>query len=85
MSFHVTKYWIEQNCTLRGAWTAAQLRLIGVSWPPVAGWKDRAVGLEISDDAKAEFEARGHHGRRLMRDNWTIDKAFQSALERDTK
>ena len=83
MDFKVTEFWITSNCTIRGGWTAKQLKLIGVSWPPVHGWKRRAVGKMISARAKAEFEGLGNHGRRALADNWNLDRAYEAAIERD--
>jgi hypothetical protein len=44
----ITKEFIEAGMCESGGWSREQLRLIGVSWPLVRGWKDRAVGREIS-------------------------------------
>lgn len=35
--------------TQKGGWTKAQLEVIGVSWPPVNGWRHNVVGKEISE------------------------------------
>jgi len=61
----VTKKWIESNTTPRGAWTARQLACIGVSWPPIAGWKDRVCGTKISGSAAKSFEQLGKAGRAI--------------------
>lgn len=47
----VTAEFIRAGKPAIGAWCAAQLKLIGVSWPPVAGWIDRtdAQGVMIDD------------------------------------
>lgn len=55
--FIVTRAWMDMHRTARGGWTAAQLRAIGDSWPPVRGWAARAVGRVITDDARQAFEA----------------------------
>jgi len=41
--FIVTEDWITRNTTKRGGYKAAQLKAIGVSWPPAGGWKQRKV------------------------------------------
>lgn len=55
----VTEEMIESARTAAGGWRAAQLRLIGVSWPPAAGWKKRAVGRMISPKAVQLFHEWG--------------------------
>jgi hypothetical protein len=55
--FRVTEDWITRNATRRGGYKAAQLKAIGVSWPPAGGWKRRASGKLITLDAKEVFES----------------------------
>jgi hypothetical protein len=43
----VTAELIEAGQSERGGWSKAQLALIGVAWPPPAGWKEIAVGRRI--------------------------------------
>lgn len=38
-----------------GGWSAAQLKLIGVEWPPEKGWKTRAVGAEFDQSTIESF------------------------------
>ncbi len=45
----LTRESIEAGKTDRGGWTSAQLRQLGVEWPPVKGWMRRLMGKEISD------------------------------------
>lgn len=54
--FKVTVDWLTENMTARGGYTHAQIALLGEPWPPMSGWKDRAAGREISDEAKEAFE-----------------------------
>jgi hypothetical protein len=63
----VTKEWIFENRTPRGAWTKKQLALIGVPWPPPEGWPTRAVGTVISDQTARDFEAAGAAGKPLRK------------------
>ena len=37
-------------------WAKDQCEAIGVAWPPVQGWRRTAVGRQISDEARAQFE-----------------------------
>lgn len=55
--FEVTEDWITRNATKKGGYKASQLKLIGVSWPPISGWKRRASGRLITLDAKEIFES----------------------------
>ena len=52
----ITRLWITDNKTKKGAWTKLQLRAIGIPWPPVSGWIQRAVGREITEDQQLAFE-----------------------------
>ena len=52
----VTREWIFEHRTRKGAWTRAQLAAIGVSWPPISGWVSRVVGSTISEEDKRQFE-----------------------------
>lgn len=40
-----------------GGWTKPQFAMIGVAWPPVAGWKASVLGKPLSDAAAAAFLA----------------------------
>lgn len=57
----VTEELIHQGKSGPGGWCAAQLRLIGVKWPPQAGWIGRTAkrDIEISDDAAKLFIGYG--------------------------
>lgn len=57
--FTVTDDWITDHPTKKGGYKAAQLRLIGVSWPPKQGWKRRASGKLITLEDKEKFESYG--------------------------
>jgi hypothetical protein len=58
----ITRQWIDDNMSKRGGgWKRCQLAAIGVSWPPQRGWKERSIGLEISEEQRRSFEAfRGY-------------------------
>lgn len=43
------------NRTDKGAWTRAQLEVVGIKWPPSAGWISRLKGKEITEDQASEF------------------------------
>ena len=52
----VTAEWIHRFATDRHGWTSAQIRAIGIAWPPANGWIDYMAGSQIADDAAREFE-----------------------------
>lgn len=41
----------------KSGWNKDQLALIEVSWPPWKGWMKASVGMQISDEAREQFEA----------------------------
>lgn len=53
----LTRDFIMQHRTPRGAWNKPQLELIGVTWPPAKGWVDRCDGMEIPDAIAERFAA----------------------------
>lgn len=52
----ITQQWLNENKTPRGGYRIAQLRLIGVRWPPAPGWKRAVVGTEITPEEARKFE-----------------------------
>ncbi len=43
-----------------GGWNEDQLKILGVAWPPKAGWKSACIGRSITDEqAKRFVELRG--------------------------
>ena len=48
---------IEGGKTRRGGFTRAQLAVLGVSWPPKGGWKQRLIGTSIDDATLERFYA----------------------------
>lgn len=51
----ISREFIMEHRTDRGAWTKAQLSAIGVKWPPEKGWINRVVGRGISEDQRVAF------------------------------
>lgn len=54
--FEVTEDWIKAYQSGNGGWNRAQLACIAVEWPPRSGWVKRAVGRQISDESRRQFE-----------------------------
>lgn len=55
----LTREMIFEGQTPRGAWNRNQLEIIGVPWPPIHGWIDRAIGQEISPAQFEKFKSLG--------------------------
>lgn len=53
----VTAEWIHACATVNGGWTAAQLKILGVEWPPQHGWIARCVGMQITTEQRDLFFA----------------------------
>lgn len=75
--YQVTRNWIFDNRTTRGAWTRCQIEALGLDWPATAGWIDEIDGelilasqardFELGKYIKAEVKGRGKKKRRLKR------------------
>ena len=52
-----------------GGWNAATLAALGVSWPPVSGWKKRLIGTQISDKRYANAVRESQRHRHFFRGN----------------
>jgi hypothetical protein len=53
----ITEDLLSRGRSAAGGWTRAQLELIGVPWPPVAGWKVTVLGGDLTDAEAASFIA----------------------------
>lgn len=55
----ITKQFFLDNATENGAWTSAQVKILGLNFPLKAGWQNELIGKKISDeDAKRFGDAR---------------------------
>jgi hypothetical protein len=50
---------IESGRSPAGGWTREQLAVLGVPWPPPAGWARDTLGKTITPALAAEFLAKG--------------------------
>lgn len=56
--FTITKEWVKQFPHRKPAgWTKEQLACIGVQWPIMAGWIDKIVGNQITEEQALKFES----------------------------
>lgn len=77
----VTRDFIENNRTEKGGFTKRQLEILGVRWPPPAGWNRKAVGMELSPEQAEEFCTTARVPRHQK--NATLDELV--AADRTTK
>lgn len=56
-SLVITNEWLDLHRTAHGAWSAAQLNVLGIKWPPPRGWKRYVCGMELSDESARAFIA----------------------------
>lgn len=53
----VTREWINEHRTKRGAWTKAQIEALGLTWNKLEkGWPRKIEGLGITQEQKLAFE-----------------------------
>ena len=58
--FWITEAWLRSHSANGDiGWTAGQLRVLGVTWPPRRGWMRALVGCGIEQAQKDAFEAIG--------------------------
>jgi hypothetical protein len=55
----ITDDLIEGGKSAVGGYSKAQLALLGVTWPPLRGWKKGIVGKQITKDAATRFLTDG--------------------------
>ncbi len=51
----VTKKWLNACKTEAGGYTKEQIKSLGMEWPPVIGWQDRIIGMDIHQERANEF------------------------------
>ena len=51
----ITRELLFDNRTPKGAWRKMQIEALGLPWPLVEGWIDRAVGKYVTEDQVSEF------------------------------
>lgn len=74
---------IDAGASTNGGWNKEQLAILGISWPPVKGWKRRLIGTQISEHQYANFIAR--RGRKRSgepRKNFTSPESDSKLLGR---
>lgn len=51
----ITRELIDAGRTSSGGWTATQINLLGMQWPPAKGWQEKVIGREISQEDADRF------------------------------
>lgn len=51
----ITKEFLLNNRTDKGAWNKKQLEILGIPWPPVNGWHSKVIGKYLSTDQVKDF------------------------------
>ena len=52
----ITKEYLKQHRTTKGAFTKGQLSNLGIAWPPPAKWQSLIIGKVITEEEAALFE-----------------------------
>lgn len=55
MTDRTQRKWIVKRRTDAGGWTKAQLEALGESWPPKAGWLNRAAAAHLTREQIMNF------------------------------
>jgi hypothetical protein len=61
----ITSRWLRES-TKGGSPTKAQLEVLGLSWPPITGWMERLIGVEISEITAAKFISCKKHLKTVL-------------------
>ncbi len=52
----IDKKFLMENRTINGAWTRAQIEVLGIKYPPRKGWHYALIGKKISDETAELFK-----------------------------
>ena len=74
----LTKKFLLDHRTKKGAWTKEQFRIIGMTWPPKQNWMSLVKGKELTGAEVAEFiRAKDVSAKGLS----TLEKCYLSVLD----
>ena len=76
----ITHQFIEDGMSGKGGWTAEQLSLLGISWPPSKGWKHMVVGSRIDDSCARKFLELGEE-RKSMKSQREAKKSMNAVSD----
>jgi len=76
--FIITRDWIFDNRTKRGAWTKEQINALGIKWPATSGWINEIVDTAISSHNSRLFEEGANKKSNSEKPaKMTIDKCIE--------
>jgi len=52
----ITNEWLVKHKTPNGGYNKKQFEILGISYPPQKGWKDKLIGTQLSADKVMKFE-----------------------------
>jgi hypothetical protein len=55
LNYQLSKEFLDSLRTPNGGYTSTVLKLLGVDWPPIKGWKQRIIGKFISAENYEEL------------------------------
>ena len=77
-TFVITRNWIFDNRTPRGAWTKEQINALGIKWPATSGWIDSIIDTSISShNARLFEEGKIKKPKEVKPHILTIDKCIE--------
>ena len=59
----ITRHHFSVAQTKRGGFRREQFELLGIKFPPTAGWKEQVIGAEYPDEIVKQFVAMGDGGK----------------------
>lgn len=65
----ITRHWLHTYATNGAGWTAAQLAVFDIMWPPKAGWLSKLVGRTMTEQQRVAFEAEWKQQQVYIRAN----------------
>ena len=73
----ITKQFFLDNATENGAWTSAQVKVLGLDFPLKSGWQSELIGKEISHETARKFgEARFIFAKRTKKNKPVCNCCF---------
>lgn len=75
--FKITEQWLDDHKTKKGGWTKKQAATLHLTWPLIKGWKNKVIGMNITDKERVKFEFSSIITSKTKKPtNLTIDKCI---------